>query len=791
MNGALRRRFIRIFISVLVLFLTQTAIAQPPTKVDPKQIVPGEVDPKTLTPTQLNSLLIDKNPGEDVNKRTGNKDYSLDKDSTNSDNIKGSTYSPKNTYGLDVFSYAATTDLSELSTPPLDYPIGVGDMIVVSLWGGAEAQKEYGVARDGSIFPSGLGKMYVAGLTFENVRRLVASRFATLVPPGTNIAVSIGQPRSINVNVVGEVNVPGIQTVSAFSNAFNVIARAQGVTRFGDVRNIIIKRNGVVIDNIDVYKYLLTGDFGKHVYLQNNDFVIVGLENKKVFATGQFKRPMYYQLKENEGVKALLKFTGGLTPDALGSNMKVIRSEDESQKVSDVNANAILKIEGQDFMLKDGDIVQVPLIKAGIINKVQIKGEVKYPDYYEIRVGDRLYDVINRAGGITNNTYLNKAYVFRGAGDSTELNSDRLEVSLADYNDGNQSSLNNILLEPNDEILLFGANEFEDAKYVQIFGEVRNPGQKNKYGGMTLQDLLFLSGGLKQSAEYGRLEIASIVNIDSAKQGLKPTGTSIKQYDINSDLSVDTAARNIILKPYDQIFVRKNPTFELQKNISIRGLVKYPGLYSKIEKNERLSSFIKRAGGLIANANVAGAVMYRKNTDLFRESNVKEIANIDTAVGSVADIYEMGIKATLSDAISIDLYKALKYPNSKHDHIMQDKDEIFVPEINPFVTVQGIVQSPLKTTYDKEHTGVSYYVDKAGGFGIRPWKSRIFVKYANGRSRRTRNFFFFHFYPKVKEGSYVIVPQRPKGIDVGEIVKTTVLSAVPIVLTAIILKNLN
>src|SRR5690606_10525688 len=213
------------------------------------------------------------------------------------------------------------------------------------------------------------------------------------------------------------------------------------------------------------------------------------------------------------------------------SGMKIIRTENEHQEQKDVNANAIQKLENEDFLLQDGDIVKVDLIKAGIDNKVEIRGEITYPDYYELRPGDRLFDIINRAGGVTKNTYLPRAYIFRGAGDSANLQSDKLEIDLSSYNDSNSlNSSSNVLLNPNDVIQLFSVSEFGDAQYVQIFGEVRKEGKVRKYGGMTLEDLLYLSGGIKQSAEYGRLEISSIVDIDSAKQGLKPTRTIVKSY---------------------------------------------------------------------------------------------------------------------------------------------------------------------------------------------------------------------------------------------------------------------
>ena len=789
-----QRRFLFQYLTGIFCSLSSlAAFGQPPVQQQvPVEMTPGTIDPKTLSQSQLSSLLSDKNKenlGKDRTADLKSNNTKLDKDSVIKDNIRSNSYSAEQTYGQNIFSNAATTDLSELSTPPLDYPIGVGDNIVVSLWGGAEFQESYIVARDGAIFPTSLGKINVQGLTFENVRNIVYARFLSVVPPGTNIAVSLGSPRSINVNVVGNVNGPGITTVSAFSNVFNVIARAGGVNQFGDLRNIQLKRAGRVIDEIDVYKYLTTGDFGKHTYLQNNDFIIVGAAQKKVLATGQFKRPMYYQLKKDEGVKALLKYTGGLNADALASGMKVIRSENEKQVQRDVNANAIIKIAGEDFMLEDGDIVKVDLIKPGISNKVELRGEVTYPAVYELRAGERLFDVINRAGGVTRNTYLPRAYIFRGAGDSTNLQSDRLEVNLLDLNKNDVNSISNVLLLPNDVVQLFSQGEFGEQQYVEIYGEVRKEGKVRKYGGMSLQDLLYLSGGIKPSAEFGRLEIASIVDMDSAQQGLKPTRTVVKAYAIQPNLQIDSAAAHILLKPYDQVYVRKNPTFELQQNIEIKGLVKYPGAYARLDKYERLSSYIERAGGIKENANLSGALLYRTKKDIFIvEKAIPEKPKLDTNGFPLVDSSENINKKSKEEPVSIDLENALKKKGSKYDIILQENDVVVIPEIDPFVSVTGAVQSPLKLAYDKEHSNVLYYIDKAGGYGVKPWRKRIYVTYANGKSRRTRSFSFLHFYPKVEAGSVVNVPVKPQGQEVMEIVKSTFLAAIPIILTAIIFK---
>ncbi|MGC4100051.1 SLBB domain-containing protein [Ferruginibacter sp.] len=792
--GRYIQKLLLIFSLIFLVFISK-AQSQPP--VDPNNpnlpILPTQMDPG-----QLKTVLADKNPnpkstiGAELNGALAKK---INTDSLVKESTPQSANVTETTYGMQLFRSGAVATITDLSTPPLDYPIGVYDQIIVSLWNGAEATLDYTVARDGSIFPTGLGKIYLQGLTFEQVRSLIIQRFKSYVPATTNITVSLGQPRTVSINVAGEVNKQGPVTVSAFTNAFNVIALAGGPTDLADLRDILIKRNGRVIDQLDVYKYLTTGDFGKHIYLENNDFVIVQTVKKRVKAEGRFRRPMYYQLKDGEGMKALLKFSGGLQTDAFSSGVKVYRTELEQQTIKDVNATAIVnptndpRLRDQDFDLQDGDIVKVIAVNPGLLNKVEIKGEISYPGQYEIRKGDRLFDLINRAGGITRNTYLPRAYIFRGGGDSTNIKTSRVDVNLSGITSNDTASIFNVPIYTNDQILLFNNNQFGDRQYVEIFGEVRKEGKINKYGGMTLQDLLYLAGGLKQSAEYGRIEIASVLDLDSAKREQTPTRVILKQIKVSPNLDIDTASANIVLKPYDQIYVRKNPTFELQELVQINGLIKYPGPYPRLGKYERLSSYIERAGGIKENADLSGAILYRKKTQYFRDNVTKHVNSLtDSLGGIILDSAQASINEVSQEPVSIDLFKALKYKESKYDIILQEGDIIFVPEINPFVSVKGTVQSPLKLTFDKEHTNLLYYVDKAGGYGRRPWKSRIFVQYANGKSKRTKNLFFFHFYPKVAEGSTVNVPFKAEGSQVVDIVKQAGLSIVTIVTGVLVAK---
>lgn len=740
---------------------------------------------KNASPSELQKLLLDKNKdqanlGEDLNRAF--RPNKMSTDSTKPDNIRGSSYNPQAVYGADLFHNNQILQLSELGTPPDDYQIGVGDHLVVSLWGGAELEQDYVVGKDGSIFPKGLGRITVQGLPFSKAKDVVADRFRTVIPSGTKVAVALGQPRSIVVQVSGNVENPGPVVVSAFTNAMNVVALAGGVNSFGNLRNIRLSRNGKIIDSVDVYKYLFTGNYGNHLYLENNDFIIVPFYEKEVLATGQFKRPMFYQLRANEGLRDLIRYAGGFTPDAYISSGSIIRTINEKQEIKTVNLNAIgMTASGQqvDEPLLDGDIVAVNAINPGLKNKVIIRGAVAYPNTYEVRPGDRLFDLINRAGGLTPLTYMDRAYVYRGAADSLNLQPSKIDVNLKDLN-VNLNSPSNIPIYPNDVIELFNRSQFGEKQTVSIQGEVRKPGSYERYGDMTLKDLLYFANGLLPSAEFGSIIISRVVNQDSTGKDLTPTNTEILTYSVNKNLAMDTAIENVKLNAWDQVFVRRNPKFQLQQNVQITGEVLYQGTYPKLSPDETITSFLTRAGGLRPNSNPAGAILYRARDSVSNRINPLrriQAVKIDSLLQTIS------VQSPVeSEYVAINLPEALKNPGGKEDLTMKAGDVLFIPAVNPVITVQGSVQNQVKVFYDEKKTTIKDYIGQAGGFGERPWRKRIFVTYANGSSRRTKNFGFFHFYPKVESGSIITVPERPQGKGLSEFTGQMVATTIPILI---------
>ncbi|MFM2049445.1 MAG: hypothetical protein RI955_1993 [Bacteroidota bacterium] len=640
-------------------------------------------------------------------------------------------------YGGSIFGRSSLVFTPvENPVPPDDYRIGPGDNIIVTIWGEAEFQNTFIVGKDGAIFPSNIGKIFLKGVTYKNMREIIINKFKSITPQGSNIEVTIGQVRTIRVNVVGEVNQPGAYSISSLNTAFNALYLAGGPNKLGSLREIIIKRNGQNIDTLDVYKYLQHGDKQDDIYLENNDFLFVSVNHKQVDVAGEIKRPLIYQLKDKESLQDLIELAGGIKFNARLANIQVFRTENEKVRMLDLNAYEIIS-GTRKFELLDGDRVFIRSINDEITNKAQIIGEVAYPGIYELKKGEHIADLIAKSGGLKGEAYLKRAYVIRIAPDfqiqyiPINLEAVVKKDSLLKTDSSAQKLYeeNNVEIKQFDALKIYSVSTFQDIPYVTINGLVRNPGNFILSGKRTLKDLLYICGGMKGEAEYNQVEIASIVSIEDAKRRNIPIKTIIKQYTIDPIIENDTIAEKIILSPYDQIFVRKNPDFSLQKNVNIFGQVKYPGIYSKKEDKERISSLIRRSGGLLATANVKGATFKR------------------LAVGAV---------------ILIDLGAAIKRPGSKSDIILNEGDELTIPELDEVIKISGNVQVPVNVFYDRENTEFKYYISLAGGFGDHPWKRKCTVKYANGIVKKAHNYLFFTIYPKVDYGCTLNVPNRPE-----------------------------
>ncbi len=661
----------------------------------------------------------------------------------------------KKVYGANFFRNTNFNLLADNpTTVPENYRLGVGDELLISVWGNAEIQQSYTIARDGSIFPLKVGKIYLQGLTYKAAENLIANRFRRVANGKTD--VSITKVRTIRVNVVGEVISPGTYTMSAFNSALNAIYLAGGLSDIGNMRKIEIRRNNYVVETIDLYQYLKEGSLGQNIYLEDNDDIVVGMYEKLVSAEGEFKRPMHYQLTENETLMDLIEISGGFGPESRNTLLRVKTTRNEQEVYQDFHKDYFNQDpqDFQDYVLKNGDVVILKKINQGLANIVTIEGAVNYPDKYSLGNDDRIFDIIKKAGGIQNGAIQTIAYVFREGISLKESQTIKVNIeNLEDVND-----VNNISLQPNDIIKILTKKIFNSDYFIDVQGCVRTPGKINYNSGILLKDALLLAGGLRLDAENGRIEISNV--IDSLNQyEIIGKPLNIRIVKVNSNLELENGAGNIQLKANDRIFVRRKKELITQESIYVVGEVDYPGEHALLNKNDRLTSILKRTGGLTRESYPEGAKLYRKG------------------IGQVV----------------IDLKEAMKKSGNKYDLFLQNGDTLLIPTVNDIVSVIGQVQSPINIKFDKENTSVLNYIDAAGGFGEDAWKKRISVKKQNGRLKRTKSFMFFNFYPKVTQGSIVTVPKKPekKGVDLKDVISYTVSIASTLATIILVAKSLS
>jgi len=663
----------------------------------------------------------------------------------NTEDLAGSVY------GSNFLSSGGNISGSNLTTVPADYLLGVGDQLIISVWGAAEFEGTFTISKDGSIFPNRVGKIFLRGSSFEAARNRIKSRFRKVLPPGSTIDVIVKEVRTIRVYVFGEVKQSGMITMSALNTPINALQMAGGLKPLGNMREITISRNGTVIERIDLYEYLNSGNGGREFYMEDNDRITVGLYKKIVEARGAFKRPMKYQMTEYGTLSDLIDLAGGARFDARKSLIRIKTVFNEQEQYIDINGKDFFS--DQDYSLKDGDIVTINSINEGVSNVVQVTGSVPYPDEYQLNEGDRIFDLIKKAGGLNPTAYKSRAYVFRNGNTSDE--SRALKINVGQY--GNPTSEENILLQSGDVIQILSESPFDEKFSVDVQGLVRRAGTLTYKNNMRLKDVLILAGGLELEAESGRIEIS---NVTDSVNRFSITGNNVKvtEVAINPDLSIDEISENIVIKPYDIIFVRKKKELTEQKLVQIVGEVDYPGPYALLGKNERITSLLIRTGGLRKDAYPEAAKLYRNN------------------YGSVV----------------INLKDAMRNAGGKDDLVLQEGDRIIIPTKDEIVKVVGEVQIPINIKYNEEKSGVMNYVDAAGGFGERPWRRRISVKYQNGRLRRTKNFLFFKFYPKVKPGSVVTVPKRPEvNFDINKVLQYGLTTATSVLTLVFLVRNVK
>lgn len=650
-------------------------------------------------------------------------------------------------FGHNVFSNRALTfEPNENMATPASYRLGPGDEVIIDVWGANETTIRQEITPEGNIMVSQIGPIYLSGMTIEDasrkIRQMLASKYAGISGDESQISVTLGQIRSIQVNVMGEVAVPGTYRLSSFSTVFHALYRAGGISEIGSLRNISLIRDGKKIDEIDVYNYIFQGKTSDDIRLQEGDVIIVPPYDMLVDIRGNIKRPMFYEMKKDETLAALINYAGGFAGDAYTKEVSLIRRTGSEKQIY-----SITEKQYASWNLADGDSITVGAILNRYANRVEIRGAVYRPGMYELG-GDltTVKELIKRAEGLTGDAFTGRAILTR---ERENLTHEVLAVDLESLFNGTTPD---IPLRREDVLIVPSINELQAQGAFTISGEVTRPGVYPYADNTTLEDLIVQAGGLLDGASTVRVDISRRLK---GPKSLKPTPQLSETFTFElKDGFVIDGTPGFILSPYDMVEVRRSPGYQEQRRVNIGGEVVFAGGYTLQQKNERLSDLVKRAGGLTPSAYVRGG-------RLIRQMNEEEIAQRDAALAMArmsagSDSVSLA-KLNVSDTyvVGIELDKALAHPGSNHDIVLREGDRLYIPGQVSTVKISGEVQFPNTVAYIAG-ANVSHYIDQAGGYSRLAKKSRAYIIYMNGtvsRVKRLRN-------AKIEPGCQIIVPSK-------------------------------
>ena len=657
------------------------------------------------------------------------------------DSLNVSLQNTKKVFGRDIFNNRALSFEPAMNiATPQNYLVGPGDQIIVDVYGASQRTVSETVSPDGTITIPGYGPIQLAGLSVsaakEKLRSTLGSRYSS-----SRINMTVGQTRSILINVMGEVKVPGTYTLSAFATVFHALYMAGGINDLGTLRNIKVFRGGHQISTVDIYDYILNGRMTGNVRLQDNDVIIVGPYDALVEIEGNVKRPMFYEMRKNESVSTLLKYAGGFTGNAYKKSVRLHRKTGRLKSVYNVE-----EFDMSSFQVDDGDIVSVDSILDRYENMVEIKGAIFRPGLYQL--GNEINSVrslIQHAEGVTEDAFTARGVMHRMKADRT------LEVIPVDVKGILSGTSPDIPLKNEDVLFIPTQSDLQQQRTLTIHGEVMYPGPYQYADNETLEDLILQAGGLTDAA--------SIAKVDVSRRIVDPKATTsskviAKTYTFSlKDGFVIDGTPGFILEPYDEVYVRRSPGYQVQRNITVSGEVLFEGEQTLSTKNMRISDAIKMAGGVTSDAYVRGARLERKLNDdekarrkflmkqLRYQSADKDTINTDQL--DLGDTYTVGIY----------MDKALENPGSEYDVVLREGDRIVVPEYNGTVKISGNVMYPNTVSY---HPGKSYkyYIKQAGGFGNRAKKSKTWILYQNGTMAIVGHG------TKIEPGCEIIVPTK-------------------------------
>ena len=658
-------------------------------------------------------------------------------------------------FGRDIFKTSNLTFEPSMNiATPVNYRLGPGDQLVIEVWGASESNITQKVTPDGYITIPDVGPINVNGLTVQaasnkirgELSKIYAGMASTNVNLSTNVKVSLGQIRTIQVNIMGEVARPGTYALSSFSTVFHALYKAGGISRLGSLRNIKVVRGGRTVATVDVYDYIINGRSHSDIRLQEGDVILASPYEALVLIQGKIKRPMHYEMKSSESIKTLIDYAGGFSNDAYSSAVTVERNNTKERTictVDDMNYSV--------FNVKDGDIVSVGAILDRYDNRIEIKGAVYRPGFYELgQEIQTVRDLIGKADGLLEDAFTNRGVLHR---ENPDRSLEVVSVNVKGILNGTEPD---ITLQKNDVLFIPSIYDLEAKGTIEISGEVFSPGVFPYAANTKLEDLIIMAGGLTESASTVRVDVTRRINDPKSTKKNKELS---KTYTFGvKDGFVIEGDPGFILEPYDQVFVRRSPGYSPKIKVTIMGEVEFEGPYSLNERNERLSDVIARAGGLTSFAYLQGARLERIMT-VEEYEQAKDMLTMIASNNSTEGNDSIKIpELTRTYPVGIDMVEIMKNPHSDIDPVLQDGDVIVIPQMMTTVNVSGSVRKPNTIVYNPKMK-LKDYISEAGGYAERARKSGTFILYPNGHIKELgRN----ASAKDIMGGSRIIVPQKGK-----------------------------
>jgi protein involved in polysaccharide export with SLBB domain len=696
------------------------------------------------------------------------------------DKLEGQKNVPKSlVFGAELFSEASSIFVPNLTiaTPP-NYKVGPGDELLLEVYGTNVFTQKIVVSREGFINVKYAGLINANGVAIQDLNEIVRGKLSKYIPAlaggGARSQLSLGSIRSITVSVVGAVKKPGTLTLPSLATLFNALYATGGPMENGSLRKIELIRGNKKLLEADLYDFLLKGDQSANIFLQDNDLIRVPFADRQVRLTGLLNRTGIFEVTAKDNLNDLLFFAGGFKPNAYRGRLKGSRNGELIKEVIDIESSSF-----NDFTFSNGDSLHVDSLVEKYSNRVTIEGAVYKPGVYSWIKGQKLSDLISKAAGLRGDAYLTRATVLRTY---PNLKKESFSVNLGEQ----LSSESNFELLSEDSVKIYSVDSLRNRFTVSINGAVKNPGSYPYADSLTLQQLILLAGGFTDQAiptgiEIGRRSPASDLSVNTELGKV-----SIISVALTADLKI---GNDVTLQPQDIVTIKADPKRKAQAVVQLSGSVYYPGSYVLENRQDRLSDLIKRGGGLLPYADINGARLIRKNL-LKDTASVKEVLNKQSVVKKLAltdSLQSQDLNKDLSvDEIALDLQRALANPNSIDDILIEDGDEIVIPQRKDVITVAGAVLKPVSVQFISRKN-LRYYVSSAGGYSDRAKKAKSYVVFTNGQSKRTKLYLgLFRNHPSLLPGSTVYIPERPIKDNKFDATKAGVLvSAISALLTTI------